>query len=80
MAIAANDSLSAGILTWRYMYNTTFANIQPFPKLGVYHGSEGMESFYFSNLLHLCSRPVFGFPIFLGARAIPFHILLAPPL
>lgn len=41
-AIFANDSAAAGIPTWRYYYNATFANIQPVPGLnfGPYHASE----------------------------------------
>lgn len=41
-AIVANDSASAGIPTWRYYYNATFANIQPIPGLnfGPFHSSE----------------------------------------
>lgn len=40
MSIVVNDSLSAGIPTWRYLYNATFPDLQPLPGLGVYHGSE----------------------------------------
>lgn len=40
MAIAVNDSLSAGIPTWRYLYNATFPDLQPLPGMEVYHGSE----------------------------------------
>lgn len=36
----ANDSRAAGIPTWRYYYNATFANLQTVPDLGAYHGSE----------------------------------------
>lgn len=41
-AIYANDSAAAGIPTWRYYYNATFANIQPIPgvNFGPYHASE----------------------------------------
>ena len=39
-AHVANDSFAAGIPTWRYYYNATFANTQTFPDLGVYHSSE----------------------------------------
>lgn len=39
-AAAAQLSYSQGIPTWRYYYNATFSNIQPFPNLGVYHTSE----------------------------------------
>lgn len=38
-----NDSLSAGIPAWRYLYNASFADIQPLPGLGVFHGSEGVS-------------------------------------
>jgi hypothetical protein len=54
MSIVVNDSLSAGIPTWRYLYNATFPDIQPFPGLGAFHGSEGMPSIFI--LLRLCSR------------------------
>lgn len=36
----ANASLGAGIPTWRYYFNATFANTQIVPDLGVYHSSE----------------------------------------
>ncbi|KAF7912297.1 uncharacterized protein EAF01_001318 [Botrytis porri] len=39
-AIVANSSSAAGYPTFRYYYNATFANIQPFPGLGAYHSSE----------------------------------------
>ncbi|EXJ81374.1 hypothetical protein A1O3_07665 [Capronia epimyces CBS 606.96] len=39
-AILANDSHTAGFPTWRYYFNTTFANTQLYPGVGVYHGSE----------------------------------------
>jgi hypothetical protein len=58
MSMVANDSLSAGIPTWRYLYNATFPDIQPLPGLGVFHGSEGMPSIF--TLLRLCSRFFFG--------------------
>ncbi|PQE04500.1 carboxylesterase hlo protein [Rutstroemia sp. NJR-2017a BVV2] len=38
-ATLANISL-AHYPTFRYFYNSSFANIQPFPELGVYHSSE----------------------------------------
>jgi carboxylesterase type B len=38
--LLANDSIKAGIPTWRYYFNATFANTQVFPDLGVYHSSE----------------------------------------
>lgn len=38
--LLANDSAKAGIPTWRYYFNATFANTQAFPDLGVYHSSE----------------------------------------
>ena len=46
LSIVANDSLSAGIPTWRFLYNATFADIMPLPKLGVFHRSESMTSLY----------------------------------
>ncbi|KAF7943384.1 hypothetical protein EAE96_011311 [Botrytis aclada] len=39
-AIVANSSSAAGYPTFRYYYNSTFANIQPVPGLGAYHSSE----------------------------------------
>lgn len=41
-AIAANDSAAAGIPTWRYYYNATFANVLIVPgvNFGAYHSSE----------------------------------------
>jgi carboxylesterase type B len=39
-ARVANDSSHAGIPTWRYYFNATFANTQIVPDLGVYHSSE----------------------------------------
>jgi len=39
-AHVANDSMKAGIPTWRYYFNATFANTQIVPDLGVYHSSE----------------------------------------
>jgi carboxylesterase type B len=36
----ANASLAAGIPTWRYYYNSTFANLQLVPDLGAFHSSE----------------------------------------
>lgn len=39
-AIVTNDSITGGFPTWRYYYNATFPDIQPFPGLGVYHSSE----------------------------------------
>lgn len=48
MAIRANESITGGIPTWRYLYNATFPNLQPYPGALVYHGSESMAfSFYF---------------------------------
>ena len=39
--ILANDSrFSAGLPTWRYFFNATFPNTQPYPGAGVWHGSE----------------------------------------
>jgi len=38
--ILANDSRAAGYSTWRYYFNTTFANTQIFPGAGAYHSSE----------------------------------------
>ena len=38
--LLANDSEKAGIPTWRYYFNATFANTQVVPDLGVYHSSE----------------------------------------
>ncbi|KAH9828096.1 Type-B carboxylesterase lipase, partial [Teratosphaeria destructans] len=34
------DSAALGIPTWRYYFNASFANTQPYPGLGVYHTSE----------------------------------------
>jgi hypothetical protein len=42
MAVMANDSITGSIPTWRYLYNATFPDLQPFPGSGVYHGSESM--------------------------------------
>ena len=56
MSIVVNDSLNTGIPTWRYLYNATFPDIQPFSGLGAFHGSEGMPSIF--ALLRLCSRSV----------------------
>jgi carboxylesterase type B len=39
-AKTANDSASVGIPTWRYYFNSSFANTQLYPDLGVYHSSE----------------------------------------
>lgn len=41
-AIVANDSATAGIPTWRYFYNASFAGLQVVPgyNFGVYHSSE----------------------------------------
>lgn len=36
----ANQSAAAGIPTWRYYFNSSFANTQQLPGLGVYHTSE----------------------------------------
>lgn len=39
-AMLANASAAIGIPTWRYYYNASFSNIQPYPGLGVWHSSE----------------------------------------
>ncbi|KAK3707256.1 hypothetical protein LTR37_012257 [Vermiconidia calcicola] len=39
-ALWANATAQAGIPAWRYYYNASFANLQPYPELGVYHASE----------------------------------------
>jgi carboxylesterase type B len=39
-AVVSNDSHASGFPTWRYYFNTTFANTQLFPGSGVYHSSE----------------------------------------
>ena len=39
-ALQANDSLTAGIPTWRYLFNATFPNTQLLSNLGVFHSSE----------------------------------------
>jgi acetylcholinesterase len=36
----ANDTAAIGIPTWRYYYNATFPNTQPWANLGVFHSSE----------------------------------------
>lgn len=54
MSIVANDTLIAGIPVWRYLYNATFANYQPLPGLGVFHGSEGRPPL--PHLLHPLSH------------------------
>ncbi|KAI9758888.1 MAG: hypothetical protein M4579_002772 [Chaenotheca gracillima] len=36
----SHESAAAGIPTWRYYYNATFPNIQPYPGLGDFHSSE----------------------------------------
>lgn len=62
-AIVANDSASAGIPAWRYLYNATFPNVQPSPgrdyHFGVFHGSE--IPFVFGTY-NLYQDPVFGGP------------------
>ena len=35
-----NDTASIGIPAWRYYFNASFANTQPYPGLGVFHSSE----------------------------------------
>ncbi|PMD19731.1 cholinesterase [Hyaloscypha hepaticicola] len=45
MAIRANESITGGIPTWRYLYNATFPNLQPYPGALVYHGSENFLIF-----------------------------------
>jgi len=39
-AFHANATASIGIPAWRYYFNASFPNFQPFPGLGVYHSSE----------------------------------------
>lgn len=39
-AVLSNDSHAAGIPSWRYYFNATFANTQIFPGAGVFHSSE----------------------------------------
>ena len=39
-ALTANISVTGGYATWRYYYNATFPNLQPFPGLLDYHSSE----------------------------------------
>ncbi|KAK5163374.1 uncharacterized protein LTR77_010747 [Saxophila tyrrhenica] len=39
-ALWANDTAAAGIPAWRYYFNASFANLQAYPGLGVYHASE----------------------------------------
>lgn len=39
-ALWANATASVGVPTWRYYFNASFANTQPYPALGVYHSSE----------------------------------------
>jgi hypothetical protein len=55
-SIVANDSVHAGIPTWRYLFNATFPNTQPVPGIGVYHSSESMWigkfSFYYPSVAH----------------------------
>jgi hypothetical protein len=36
MAVVANNSITGGISTWRYLYNATFPDLQPFPGSVVY--------------------------------------------
>lgn len=36
----AHASASIGIPTWRYLFNASFPNTQPYPNLGAYHSSE----------------------------------------
>ncbi|KAK5133457.1 hypothetical protein LTR08_007699 [Meristemomyces frigidus] len=36
----ANDTAAIGIPAWRYYFNSSFANTQAYPDLGVYHSSE----------------------------------------
>lgn len=39
-ALYTNASASVGIPAWRYYFNASFPNTQPFPNLGVFHSSE----------------------------------------
>lgn len=39
-AMHANATASIGIPAWRYYFNASFYNTQPYPNLGVYHSSE----------------------------------------
>lgn len=39
-ALWANATASVNIPAWRYYFNASFANTQPYPNLGVYHASE----------------------------------------
>lgn len=39
-ALVSNDTANAGIPAWRYYFNASFANLQAYPGLGVYHASE----------------------------------------
>ncbi|KAF2832664.1 alpha/beta-hydrolase [Ophiobolus disseminans] len=39
-ALWANATAAAGIPTWRYFFNASFPNTQPYANLGVYHASE----------------------------------------
>lgn len=38
--LTSEDSAEAGVNTWRYVYNASFANTETFPGSGAYHGSE----------------------------------------
>ena len=49
MAIRANEAITGGIPTWRYLYNATFPNLQPYPGALVYHGSESMTFSFLSK-------------------------------
>lgn len=39
-ALNTNASASIGIPTWRYYFNASFTNNEPYPGLGVFHSSE----------------------------------------
>lgn len=39
-ALWANASAASGIPTWRYYFNASFSNSQPYPGLGEFHSSE----------------------------------------